>query len=257
MHYHAIAVLPGNRQQSLPNKTEEQMLTEVVIPFVSSGVVKAKWGTTTQTYQVIELRIYKTDSPWYKKSGEALDDFLRSKKNIFNAFEKRAKSALSTGAFRVFVVMPIQGEKYGSQDEQRIHKEYDQRFEAIEKTLGEHNCVAIRIDKEHPLEDIVGRIKSEIKKAHFVVADLTDERPSCYFEAGYSEALEKPTIYVASKDSVTKPNTKTHIHFDIHMNVHYFTNHNELCEKLESTIKKNSSRLFHKNEENNVAIKVE
>lgn len=233
------------------------MFSDVVLPFVSSGVVKAKWGTRTQSYQVLELRVYKTNAAWYKKSGTPLDDFLRGKKNVFGTFEKRAKNALGTGAFRVFVVMPIQGEKYGSQDEQRIYKEYDQRFEAIEKTLGEHDCVAIRIDKEHPLEDIVGRIKSEIKKAHFVVADLTDERPSCYFEAGYSEALGKPTIYVASKESVVKPNTKTRVHFDIHMNVHYFTNHNELCEKLKSAIVKNSSRLFSKKEDSNVAIKAE
>ena len=122
--------------------------------------------------------------------------------------------------------------------------------------MGKYDCVAIRIDKEHPLEDIVGRIKAEIRKAHFVVADLTDERPSCYFEVGYAEALGKPTIYIASKDSVAKPNTKTHVHFDIHMNVHYFTNHGELCEKLKGAINKNSSRLFERNEEASVAIKV-
>ena len=254
-YYHAIAILPGDRQKSLPNKTEEQMFAEIVLPFVSSGAIKAKWGTSTQTYQVIELRVYKTGSAWYKKSGTTLDNFLRSKNNIFSTFEKRAKVALGTGAFRVFIVMPIQGEKYGSQDEQRIYKEYDQRFEAIEKTLGEYDCVAIRIDKEHPLEDIVGRIKVEIKKSHFVVADLTDERPSCYFEVGYAEALGKPTVYVASKDSVAFPNTRTRVHFDIHMNVHYFTNHDELCEKLRSAINKNSSRLFEEHEESNVAIK--
>ena len=33
--------------------------------------------------------------------------------------------------------------------------------------------------------------------------------------------------YVASKESVIKPGTATKIHFDIHMNVHFFTNHKE------------------------------
>lgn len=64
--------------------------------------------------------MYKTSAAWNKKSGTILDDFLGSKKNVFSAFEKRAKVALGTGAFRAFVVMPIQGEKYGTQDEQRL-----------------------------------------------------------------------------------------------------------------------------------------
>ena len=117
----------------------------------------------------------------------------------------------------------------------------------IESVIASSGGVAIRIDKEHPLEDLVGRIKKEIKGAIFVIADLTDERPSCYFEVGYAEALDKPLIYIASKQSVAKPGTQTKIHFDIHMNVQFFTNHGELKEKLTSAIKKNRATLFEKN----------
>ena len=73
---------------------------------------------------------------------------------------------------------------------------------------------------------------------------MTDERPSCYFEAGYAEALGKSVIYVASKQSVAKPGTKTNIHFDIHMNMNYFSNHKELGEKLTAAIAKNRKTLF-------------
>jgi hypothetical protein len=113
--------------------------------------------------------------------------------------------------------MPIQGEKNGSQEEQRIFREFDERFVTIESVIAKFGGVAIRIDKEHPLEDLVGRIKKEISSSKFVIADLTDERPSCYFEAGYAEALQHPAIYVASKQSVSKPGTSTEIHFDIHI----------------------------------------
>src|SRR5262249_56373591 len=82
------------------------------------------------------------------------------------------------------------------------------------------------------------------RKSTFLGADLTDERQSCYFEAGFAEALPRPIIYVASKDSVLKPGTKTKIHFDIHMNVHYFSNHKELRTKLRDAINKNKERLF-------------
>lgn len=250
MYYHIIATLPGDRRKSIPNKTEEQTLTDFVLPYVSNGTIKARWGAKTKSYQVVHMRIYKTKDAWSKKSKIPLEDFIGPKKrNLFNSFEKRAKRSLGVGNWRCFIVMPIQGEKFGSQNEQRVYKEYDQRFEAIEELLGDFDTVGIRIDKEHPLEDIVTRIKSEIKRAHFVIADLTDERPSCYFEAGYAEALGRPTIYVSSKESVINPGSPTKIHFDIHMNVNFFSNHEELLDKVRNVIEKNQDRLFQKHEE--------
>lgn len=243
MPFHAIAVLSGDRQKTIPNRSDGELLSEVVIPFIASGVITAKWGAKTQSYQVLELRIYETKEPWDKKKG-AIGDLLKGKKNQYARFEARAKELLATNKPKIFVVMPIQGEKHGDQEQQRIYREYDERFEAIESVVAEAGGVAIRIDKEHPLEDLVGRIKKEIRAAVFVVADLTDERPSCYFEAGYAEALNRPVIYVASKQSVAKPGTATKVHFDIHMNVQFFSNHKELQEKLGSAIEKNRDALF-------------
>jgi nucleoside 2-deoxyribosyltransferase len=81
-------------------------------------------------------------------------------------------------------------------------------------------------------------------KANFV-ADLTDERPSCYFEAGYAEALGVPVIYtIASKQSVITPGVETRIHFDIHKNINQFTNKGELQEKIRLTFKKNREKLL-------------
>lgn len=244
MHFHAIATLSGGRRKVIVNKTEEQILTDCVIPFVSTGVMKAKWGAKLQSYQVLELRVYRTDTPWVKASGLALEQFIGSAPNRFKTFEKRAKDSLSVSAHRVFIVMPIQGDQYGTQDDQRISAEFDKRFEVIEKLLGGHDAVAIRIDKEHTLDELVKRIKEEIERAQFIIADLTDERPSCYFEVGYAEALRKPVIYVASKESGINPKTATKIHFDIHRNINTFVNHKQLKEKLDESIRKNRKRLF-------------
>jgi len=241
--FHAIAVLSGNRQKTIPNRSEEQVLSQIVLPFVSNGVISAKWGKTTQSYQVLELRIYETTSAWDKRNGP-LGDLIKRKRNQFPRFEGKAQKLLGKNSPRVFVVMPIQGEKHGTQEDQRVYREYDERFVAVESVIARFGGVAIRIDKEHPLEDLVGRIKKEIRDAAFVVADLTDERPSCYFEAGYAEALPRPVIYVASKQSVLKPGTPTKIHFDIHMNVQTFTNHKELKDKLGEAIEKNKAKLF-------------
>jgi hypothetical protein len=243
MPFHAIAILSGDRQKTIPNRTDGELLSEVVLPFIATGVITAKWGAKTQSYQVLELRIYETKDRWDKKKG-ALADLIKGKKNQFARFSAKAEQLLATNRPKVFVVMPIQGEKHGDQEQQRIYREYDERFEAIESVVSDAGGVAIRIDKEHPLEDLVGRIKKEIRASVFVVADLTDERPSCYFEAGYAEALGRQVIYVASKNSVAKPGTPTKVHFDIHMNVQSFTNHKELKEKLAAAIAKNKDALF-------------
>lgn len=244
MYYHLIATLPGDRRKSIPNKSEEQVLTDYVVPYVSRGTISAKWGKKTNTYQVVQLKIFRTNDVWDKKTGVKLEDLIGKARNQYNKFEKKAKKVLGVGSWRCFIVMPIQGEKFGTQEDQRIYREYDERFENLESMLSDFDVVAIRIDKEHPLEDIVGRIKKEIKDASFVVADLTDERPSCYFESGYAEALGRPTIYIASKDSAIKPGSKTRIHFDIHMNVNFFSNHNEMVQNVRAVIEKNKERLF-------------
>jgi hypothetical protein len=236
-------VLSGDRRKTLANYTEDRTLSDVVLPYVAKGVITAKWGAKMQTYQVLELRIYRTTTPWHKPSGP-LDDFIKNKQNLYPKFEARANELLGKGKHRVFVIMPIQGERQGDQEQQRIYKEYDDRFEAIERVLTKFDCVAVRIDKESPIDNLVSRIKQEIQSATFAIADLTDERQSCYYEAGYADALKKGVIFIASKNSVMRPGTPTKIHFDVHNNVSFFTNHNELRAKLKTAIEKNRLKLL-------------
>jgi nucleoside 2-deoxyribosyltransferase len=245
MPYHAIASLSGGRQKTIPNKSEEQILSQVILPFVATGIVTAKWGAKTQSYQVLELRVYQTPDAWDKREGP-LGDQLKGKRNLFDRFEKQAQLLLGKNKSRIFMITPIQGTKHGDQEQQRILKEFDERFEVVEGVISQFGGVAIRIDREQALEDLVTSIKREIRGSLFLIADLTDERQSCYFEAGFAEALSKPVIYIASKNSVMKPGTPTKIHFDIHMNVQFFTNLNELKEKLTAVIKKNRGKLFRK-----------
>lgn len=243
MPFQTIAILPGDRQKTIPNRNEAEVLSEIVIPFIANGVITARWGKKLQSYQVLELRIYETRDSWNKSKGP-IANIIKGRRNIYKKFFDKAENLLSSNKPKVFIVTSIQGEKHGDQEQQRIFKEYESRFEVIEKVISEVGAVAIRIDKEHALEDLVGRIKKEIRGSQFVVADMTDERPSCYFEAGFAEALGKKVIYVASKQSVAKPGTPTKIHFDIHMNINTFSNHEELRDKLKKSIDKNHDILF-------------
>jgi len=101
MPFHAIAVLSGDRTKTLPNRSEEQILSQVVLPFVSKGVITAKWGSATQTYQVLELRIYETEAPWDKRNGP-LAEFTKRKRNQFDRFKAKAETLLGQNHPRVF-----------------------------------------------------------------------------------------------------------------------------------------------------------
>lgn len=246
-YYHISALLSGNRKKTLENISETDLQQKYILPFITqNGIITAKWGKSSISYKVLELRVFKTTKPWSKRSGIKFEEFTKNCRNIFPTIEKKAKRQISKTIYPVFIVMPIQGEKYGNQDQRRIFKEYDKRFEVIEKVLQKFNCVAVRIDKEYTLEELVKKIKDEISRCQFVIADLTDERPSCYFEAGFAEALRRPVIYIASKESVVNPKTQTRIHFDIHRNVNYFISEEELSEKVKSSITKNNAILFKK-----------
>lgn len=248
MPYHAIALLSGARQKTLPNKTESDMLSQVVLPFAVNGIVTARWGNKQQSYQVLELSIYQTKDSWDKKKGP-LADLIRNKRNLAVKFLDQAKKLLAKDKPRVFVITPIQGDKNGDQEQQRILKEFDSWFETIEKLIERYGGISIRIDRERPMEDLVTSIKKELRVCQFVIADLTDERQSCYFEAGFAEALNKPVIYMASENSILSPGNKTKIHFDIHMNVQFFKSILEMRDKVASVIEKNKVRLFPEEQE--------
>lgn len=240
--YQVQAQLPAGQSKTLSNKTHDEVL-EIVTEFIQDGTLTSRWGNRTQTRQAYELRVYETEDKWDRRRGK-LEDFVRGKRNAFSRLEREAKKRLPQKRTRVFVVMPIQGDRYGSQSEQNVHREYDSRFERIGETLQEFGCVSIRIDKESPLGGLVDRIKDEIRRARFVVADLTDERPSCYFEAGYAEALGKPVIYIASRESIMHPGQPTQVHFDIHQNIKFFSNHEQLVEELRTAVERNKTTLL-------------
>lgn len=70
-----------------------------------------------------------------------------------------------------------------------------------------HGFEVARAD-EIPHTDLVTNvIVDAIARSRFVVADMTEARPNCYYEVGYAHALGKPCILIAR--------TGTERHFDI------------------------------------------
>jgi len=70
-----------------------------------------------------------------------------------------------------------------------------------------HNLNAERVDDSFGFQQINLKVLNHIKLAEYILADLTFERPNCYYEIGYAHALNKKVILTARKP--------TKVHFDI------------------------------------------
>ena len=80
-------------------------------------------------------------------------------------------------------------------------------LDAIKNGARECGVVAERIDEQTSNERITDRMIEAIRRAEFVIVDLTYAKPNVYYEAGYAQGFGKTPIYVASKS--------TAIHFDV------------------------------------------
>jgi nucleoside 2-deoxyribosyltransferase len=65
-----------------------------------------------------------------------------------------------------------------------------------------------RIDSEPHIERIDSKIIAEIKNSRFVVADVTNQRPGVYFEAGFALGLGLPVFWSVREDDLRN------VHFD-------------------------------------------
>lgn len=63
-----------------------------------------------------------------------------------------------------------------------------------------YNCEML-IGSNSGREDDVNATLEKLHSADIVLADLTLERPSCYFELGYAQAIKKPVFLIARAET--------------------------------------------------------
>ncbi|MGD2091655.1 MAG: hypothetical protein PVH61_36110 [Candidatus Aminicenantes bacterium] len=73
--------------------------------------------------------------------------------------------------------------------------------ETISETCKSLNLKAERVDQIEHTGRITDKIIECINKAEIVIADLTHNRPNCYYEAGYAHGIGKNVIFTAKKDT--------------------------------------------------------
>ncbi len=92
-------------------------------------------------------------------------------------------------------------------------------------------------------ELIETKIYELIQNCKFMVADLTCQRQSVYYEVGYAHALGKPVILTCRKDHFKGKEADKHLHFDIaHRLVLEWQNLEELRETIENHIMQEHGR---------------
>jgi hypothetical protein len=99
---------------------------------------------------------------------------------------------------------------------------------AIDDDLGYE---VVRVDKIHHNEKICDKILAEIRRAQFLVADVTKQRQGVYFEAGFAMALGRPVIWSC------KQNDFPNVHFDTRQYNHIvWDNPGDLRDKLRERV---------------------
>jgi hypothetical protein len=75
-------------------------------------------------------------------------------------------------------------------------------YESFQEICREHQYECSRVDNTNSVGRIVPEIYARIKKAAFVIADLTEERPNIYYELGLAQGLNKPVVVTAFKGTI-------------------------------------------------------
>lgn len=119
-----------------------------------------------------------------------------------------------------FIIMPI------VPDDAQLEDVLDAIKEAA-KRCGIH---AERVDEPQSNERITDRILESIRKAEYVIVDLTGSRPNVFYEAGYAQGIQKTPIYIARHGTALEFDLKDYP-------VIFFRGMKELMDSLEARLR--------------------
>lgn len=99
-----------------------------------------------------------------------------------------------------------------------------------------------KLDEEKRAGLIDDKLRVEIRRSKFLIADLTDENNGAYWEAGYAEGLGMPVIYICEEQKFEEK--KTHFDTNHHLTVLWKEDPDSLklfAEELKATIRETLS----------------
>ena len=107
-------------------------------------------------------------------------------------------------------------------------------LDAIKEAATRCGIHAERVDEPQSNERITDRILESIRKAEYVIVDLTGARPNVFYEAGYAQGLKKTPIYIAREGTALEFDLKDYP-------IIFFRSMKELKDSLERRLRALSS----------------
>lgn len=93
----------------------------------------------------------------------------------------------------------------------------------------EFDLHALRIDQVENSDTVSHQVLKSIDRSALIIADLTSERPNCYYEVGYADAKDKPIILTAKEGEK--------VHFDLAgRQIIFYKSSVELLERLKNRL---------------------
>jgi len=107
--------------------------------------------------------------------------------------------------------------------------------EAIKLACQSHGLSAQRVDEIEDTGRITDNIIECIRKAEIVIADLTLNRPNCFYEAGYAHGFGREVIFTARKGTVLEFDIKD---YQVTFYENTVTLRNKLTKRLGAVLEK-------------------
>jgi hypothetical protein len=250
MFYQLKVYISGVTSWYVHNKTKEEILIEYLCPFINNEVsYNDKYLRNFSSFGglVVHITNKPIDSDWPVKKADLIkDDKLREwdyKAALEGEFEKLNSDV--TQELYIEALTLIESGKYVEGRKKYIKKleskfcfficpfgnnQIDHNYEfVIKPTIEKYQFEIKRADEISHTKLITEIIIDSINKSKFLIADLTEEKPNCYYEVGYAHSLGKPVIIIA------KEGTPRHFDIAAYKWIHY-VDYQDLKPKLEKEV---------------------
>jgi len=218
MYYHALCNITGGGNHWITNSDIAQILSDLVVPFINKQVIQTRMNEGKAIFNlgtVSTIQLFKSEeaieegvnkesilgklmSPEFKDK-ECTQEIINSvllEKSVIDS-KSLIQTSFAPTLKQVFVIMQFK------------NKVLDSAYEGVIKPIiKKYKYKPLRIDEIQDSGKINEQILEEIGRSEVILADLTGERPNCYYEAGFAHAIGRNIIFTVRKG--------TPIHFDLY-----------------------------------------